>query len=261
MKRIVQFSTGLASAEVARREVERWGTDAVVLLTADTRVEDPDNWRFAHEVVDRLGPVEWLIMSDGRTPMRVGRDNRVVPSDRMDVCSRVLKRELLRRYIESRFDPELDTVVLGFDWTEPHRLDKARPRWEPWRIDAPLCEPPYVDKADLIEQFRSDGIEPPRLYAQGFQHANCYGACVRAGQAAWALLLRTNPRVYAEWEAEEELTRKVLEKDVSILSDRRGLKPGEKRRPLPLKVFRERLEREEGYDRSDWGSCNCMGVS
>lgn len=257
MRRVVQFSTGLASAEVARREVARYGPGCVVLLTADTRAEDPDNWRFAHEVVDRLGPVEWVVLADGRTPMQVGRDNRVVPNDRMDVCSKVLKRQLLRKYIEGRFDHERDAIVLGFDWTEPHRLAKARPRWEPWHIEAPLVDPPYVDKSEMIEQFRADGIEPPRLYAQGFQHANCYGACVRAGQAAWALLLRTNPQVYAKWEGEEQETRVMLGKDVAILTDRRG----GKRKPLPLNVFRERLEREEGYDRSDWGSCNCMGAS
>lgn len=258
--RIVQFSTGVASAEVAMREVDTHGPAGVLLLTADTRVEDPDNWRFAHEVVDRLGPVRWEILADGRTPMQVGRDARCVPNDRMDVCSRVLKRELLRRWIDTHCDPATDTIVLGFDWTEQHRLDKAAPRWAPFTVAAPLCDPPYVDKAELLAKFRGLGIEPPRLYRQGFQHANCYGACVRAGQAAWALLLRTNPAVYQRWEDDEEKTRAELGKDVAILSDRRNLAPGEKRRPLPLRVFRERLQAVPTlFDASDWGACNCMG--
>ena len=140
--RIVQFSTGLASAEVARREVEDHGPAGVLLLTADTRAEDPDNWRFAREVVGSLGGVEWVILADGRTPMQVGRDHRCVPNDRMDVCCRVLKRELLRRWIDEHCDSITDTIVLGFDWTEQHRLDRARGPWAPFAITAPLWTGP-----------------------------------------------------------------------------------------------------------------------
>src|SRR5580658_11077551 len=50
-KHLVQFSTGAASAEVAWRVVAEHGSDDVVLLTADTLVEDADNWRFAEEIV------------------------------------------------------------------------------------------------------------------------------------------------------------------------------------------------------------------
>ena len=53
MKHLVQFSTGVASAEVAWRLVAEHGPADVVLLTADTRVEDEDNWRFGREVAGR----------------------------------------------------------------------------------------------------------------------------------------------------------------------------------------------------------------
>jgi hypothetical protein len=254
-RRIVQFSTGVGSAEVARREVETYGAANVVLLTADTRAEDPDNWRFAHEVVDSLGSVQWVILADGRTPMQVGRDHRVVPNNRMAVCSRVLKRELLRDWVDDHCDPARDVIVLGFDWTEGHRLAQAAPHWEPFQVAAPLCEPPYLTKAQLLDRFRSIGIEPPRLYAAGFSHANCFGACVRGGQAQWERLLRTNAAVYARWEAEEERTRTMLGKDVSILRDRtRGIL-----RPLTLRVFRERLEAQPSlFDTDDEGACGCF---
>jgi len=42
-----QTTTGAASAEVAWRVVAEHGPENVVLLTADTLVEDADNWRFA----------------------------------------------------------------------------------------------------------------------------------------------------------------------------------------------------------------------
>lgn len=250
---VVQFSTGAGSAEVAWRVTEQHGADNVLLLTADTLVEDKDNWRFAREVAERLC-AEWVVLTDGRTPMQVGRDHRCVPNNRMAVCSRVLKRELLRRWIDEHCDPEATTIYLGFDWTETDRHDAASPHWHPYRIASPLISPPHVSKPDLLALFRYRGIKPPRLYEQGFTHANCGGACVRGGQAQWELLLRVNPGLYLEWEAEEEKTRAELGKDVSILRDRRGgtLKP------LPLSVFRQRLQAQPNlFDTDDWGACGC----
>lgn len=257
---VVQFSTGAGSAEVAYRVVAQHGPENVVLLTADTRVEDADNWRFACEVVADLGMPEWQILTDGRTPMQVGRDHRCVPNNRMAVCSRILKRELLNDYMTSRWlrdegatSPAGVTVYLGFDWTEEHRLIAHRSH-SPWHVEAPLCDPPYLTKAQMLEAFRAIGIEPPRLYAMGFSHANCGGACVRGGQAQWELLLRVNPSRYREWEAEEHETRVMLGKDVTILRDRaRGTST-----PLSLRSFRERLERSPSlFDSDEWGACGC----
>lgn len=252
-RHIVQFSTGLASAEIAWRLVDQHGPDDVLLLTADTRVEDEDNWRFARQIVDRLG-CEWVILADGRTPMQVGRDLRVVPNNRMAVCSRVLKRELLRRWINEHCDPAETVIYLGFDWTEQHRIAAAVEPWRPYTVAAPLADPPYVSKPDLIGAFRARGIEPPRLYRYGFPHANCGGACVRGGQAQWERLLRVHRARYLAWEDEEEKTRALLGKDVAILRDRRGGTV----KPLTLRAFRERLEAQPDlFDCDDWGACGC----
>lgn len=177
----MNFSTGIASAEVAWRVVAEHGPDDVVLLTADTRAEDDDNWRFGREVAARLG-CEWVILADGRTPMQVGRDHRCVPSNRMAVCSRVLKRELLDRWRNEHCDPADTVIYLGYDWTEPHRVEAARGHWDPWTVDCPLVRAPYLWKQQLLDLFRERGIEPPRLYGMGFAHANCGGggACAAA---------------------------------------------------------------------------------
>lgn len=256
VRHIVQFSTGLGSAEVARRVVERYGVETTVLLTADTMVEDEDNWRFAREVVTYLGDPEWIIRADGRTPMQVGRDHRAVPNNRMAICSRILKRELLRKWLNDNCDPATDIIYLGFDWTEQHRWDASLEPWRPWTIAAPLMDAPYMQKADLINWWREHAsIEPPRLYAQGFHHANCGGACVRGGQAQWALLLRVDRPRYLEWEAEEEETRALLQADVAILKDRTGGTST----PLSLKSFRQRLDLQPSlFDGDEWGACACF---
>lgn len=251
---LVQFSTGIGSAEVAARVVERHGVGNTVLMTADTLVEDGDNWRFAEEAWRYLGSPRWVKLADGRTPMQVGRDEGLVPNNRMAVCSRILKRELLRDHIDEHYPPESTVIYEGYDWTEPHRFDRAVEPWKPYELKAPLMEAPYQQKAELLQAWRNRGIEPPRLYAQGFAHANCGGACVRAGQASWALLLRVNPKRYADWESDEEDIRASLGKDVSILRDRRGGQT----KPLPLRVFREQMKSHPSmFDGSDWGACGC----
>ena len=254
MKHLIQFSTGAASAEVAWRVVAEHGPADVVLLTADTLAEDDDNWRFAKEVVARLG-CEWITLADGRTPMQVGRDERCVPSNRMAVCSKILKRKLLDAWRAEHYDP-VDTIVyLGYDWTELHRVEAAPKHWAPWTVRCPLTEPPHLWKQQILDLFRDRGIEPPRLYGYGFQHANCGGACVRGGQAQWQLLLRVNRTRYLEWEAEEETSRAELGKDVSILRNRTGGTTTS----LSLQTFRERIERQPSlFDEDDWGACGCM---
>jgi hypothetical protein len=145
-------------------------------------------------------------------------------------------------------------VYLGFDWTEPERHTRAIPHWKPWTIVSPLLNPPYVSKPDLLDLFRARGIEPPALYAQGFPHANCGGACVRGGHAQWDLLLRVNRPRFLEWEAEEQTTRELLGKDVSILRDRT------KGSLVPLTLTRFREERDSQvslFDADDWGACGC----
>jgi hypothetical protein len=254
VKHLVQFSTGVASAEVAWRVVARHGPGDVTLLTADTLAEDEDNWRFAREVHGRLG-CQWVILADGRTPMQVGRDEKCVPNNRMAVCSKILKRELLRTWIDANCDPDGTIVYLGYDWTEPHRAEAARKPWAPWNVQCPLTERPNLWKHQLFGLFRDRGIEPPRLYGFGFEHANCGGACVRGGQAQWSLLLQVNRSRYLEWEAEEEASRELLGKDVSILRDRTDGTTT----PLSLRSFRERIERQpELFDADDWGACGCL---
>ena len=70
----------------------------------------------------------------------------------------------------------------------------------------------------------------------------------------WALLLQVNRPRYLDWEAEEQQSRDMLGKDVSILRDRNGRTA----KPLTLRTFRERIERQSSmFDADDWGACGC----
>lgn len=262
VKHLVQFSTGLSSAEVAWRLTGQHGPESVVLMTADTLREHPDNWRFAREVVARLG-CEWIKLTDGRTPMQAGLDSKCVPNNSMAVCSKILKRELLRKYLDEHYNAAADTVYIGYDWSEPHRITKSEQFWAPWTMKAPLAEPPFATPLQAL--FRSRGIEPPELYKYNLPHSNCGGMCVRGGMAQWAAGLERDRETYLEWECEEEKSRTALGKDVAILRDRRKAvvaKHG-KAQPISLRTFRLSIERkiplfgDDPYDPDDWGACGC----
>lgn len=251
MKHVVSFSGGIGSWAAAQRVRERHGVDDLILLFADVKMEDEDTYRFLRDAANNIGG-EFVVISEGRDPWAVFRDERILTS-RLDPCSKLLKRELLDRWIKERFAPDQCVRYIGIDWTEQHRLEAARPRFAPYTVEAPLCEPPLLSKADLIAQARAQGLEPPRLYALGFQHGNCGGFCVKAGQAQFAQLLRTFPERYRYHESKEQELRETLGPNAYILRDRRGGTT----KPLTLRDFRLRMEAQETFDKHEWGGCGC----
>lgn len=253
MKHLVQYSTGTTSAEVARIVIEAHGLDDVILITADTLIEDPDNWRFAHEAHEWLGSPAWVKLTDGRHPMQAGRDARAIPNTRWDICSRVLKRELIRGWLEATYHPRKCIVYLGFDWWETERWEGAQRHWPPFRVAAPLMDT-TLDKRAIFDLWRARGIEIPRLNREGFPHANCGGGCVKAGMSEWDRLRRLHPDRFAWWEAQEQETRDHLGKNVTILRSRRGGTST----PVTLRTFRERQEMQpELFTEEDTGACAC----
>lgn len=256
MRHIVMFSGGIGSDEAARRvkaSVDDPGQ--ITLLFADTRMEDEDLYRFRDQSA-RAHNLHLEVTADGRDPWGVFFDVRFLGNSQADPCSRILKRELLRKWLESNCSPDSTIVYLGMDWMEQHRVDGARDRWEPWTVRFPLTERPYEFKNVWMERSRAAGVEPPRLYQHGFPHNNCGGFCIKGGQAQFALLLRTYPERYAYHERREQELREHLGKDVAILRDRRG---GETK-PLTLRDFRLRLQSDaRAFDGQDWGACACMG--
>lgn len=281
MKRaVVQFSGGVGSWAAAKRTAAQFGAENTTLLFADTLIEDEDLYRFIDDAVADVG-AEFVRIADGRTPWEVFRDVRYIGNTRIDPCSMVLKRNLLRAWIEEHCDPRDTAVVLGIDWSEVHRYQRAIPRWEPYKLLAPLCDESEFGKMKdaYLAELAEAGIEPPRLYAMGFPHNNCGGFCVKAGMAQFELLYRKMPERYAMHEAEEQRFREAIGKDVSILRDRsKGAirqymidNPGYsdhgdevsvqdvKAVPLTLRRFRERLETKEPalFDQDDWGGCGC----
>jgi hypothetical protein len=250
---VVMFSGGAASWAAARRIADQHGTDGMTLLFSDTMTEDEDLYRFIGAAAADIG-VPLTTVSDGRDIWQVFKDERYLGNTRADPCSRILKRELTRKWLSENADPETTTIVLGLDWTEMHRAERATKAWEPWRVECPLTEAPYRVRAELLADLEGRGIRPPRLYSLGFAHNNCGGGCVKAGQSHFVQLLQVFPARYAEWEQKEEEVRQHIGSDVSILRDRTD----DETRPLTLARLRERVESGVALPLWEVGGCACF---
>lgn len=253
MKHIVSFSGGICSWAAAKRIVEKYGTQDVVLVFADTKMEDGDLYRFINEAAANVG-VPLTVIADGRDVWQVFHDERYLGNSRADPCSRILKRSLMDSWVSEHYTPDEAHISVGLDWTEAHRLTRFQERMKPWIVEAPMTEPPYLTKDQMIEWLRAEGIEPPRLYAMGFPHNNCGGFCIKAGIDNFRLLLHTMPERYKYHEGKEQELREYLGKDVAILRDRTG---GESK-ALTLKTLREREECLPMPLGNDFGGCGCM---
>jgi hypothetical protein len=248
----VSFSGGVGSWCAAKRVAERHGTADLTLLFCDTKIEDADTYRFLRESAANVGG-QLVEIADGRTIWDLFRDERFLGNTRVDICSRVLKRELADQWLRDHCDPSDTVVYVGIDWSEPHRFTRLAARKLPWIYEAPLLEAPYLTKTEMHEWAEREGLRKQRLYQIGMAHANCGGGCVKAGVGHFARLLAADPERYAEWEANEANLRADLG-DVSILRDRAG---GDVK-PLPLSALRERIEAGYQPDLFEIGGCGCM---
>jgi len=250
MKRVVQFSGGLCSYFAASRVIGEHGPEDVTLLFADTLIESPGLYRFLEASAAYLEmPVTRI--SEGRTPWQVFKDERFLGNSRVDLCSRVLKRELCRKWIEDNCTLGDTILYVGISWDEG-RIDEIRERWKPWPVEAPMCDRPFLMKCNMISWAKRQGLPLSEAYTDGFPHDNCGGGCIKAGQAQFAMLYKIRPTVYADWEANEADVIAHLGKNVSILKDRRGGTT----KPMTLAAFRERIETGD-YDKDEWGGCGC----
>lgn len=266
MKHVVCYSGGIGSWMTAKIVSDRHGPENMVLLFADVKGnnesehlgEDPDNYRFIRETAAQFGS-ELVWLNEGRSIWQVFHDKRFLGNSRLASCSHELKQKPTRKWLTDNCDPDSTTVYVGISWDEIHRLPAIEKAYQGFGFTAkaPLCEPPYLDKQQMLSACRAEGIEPPSSYARNYSHSNCGGFCVRAGQAQFRLLLQDNRERFLFHEQEEQNIRDYLDKDVSILTETINNEPI----PLTLRSFRERQDSQPGlfdFDQFDFGGCGCF---
>jgi 3'-phosphoadenosine 5'-phosphosulfate sulfotransferase (PAPS reductase)/FAD synthetase len=201
----VSLSGGVASAVAGDLAIRRYGRDAITFWFSDVKWEDHDNYRFIQDCMQRWGG-ELVTYTDGRTPLQVAEDHHIIPNQRIAPCSLELKIKPFVKFLATQ--PKPLTVLLGLDWKETHRMARPKASYEAIEgvtVDYPLMWKP-IEFRPYQEVVRSWGIEPPRMYAAGFSHANCGGRCVKQGVGDWNRLRFWEPERFAEvrdWEQEQ----------------------------------------------------------
>lgn len=252
MKHIISYSGGLGSFATAYRVVEAQGAENCLLLFTDTKTEDEDLYRFLDESSKAL-KVNLEIISDGRNIWEVFESVSFMGNSRIDPCSRILKRELARKWMNKNFTPENSILYVGIGWEEEHRIDRIKNNWLPFTVKAPMLDAPYLEKSDVIQILKDIGISPPRLYGLGFPHNNCGGFCIKTGQAQFKMLYEKLPGRY-HWH--EERQEKLFEK-IGNHGFIRMVVDG-KTNYLSLKQFREHLDAKKEVDLFEVGGCGCF---
>lgn len=265
MKYIVNFSGGWCSFWAAWRTIDRHGPANTVLLFADVLIEHADLYSF-NETAARILGVPITRISVGKSPWQLFREEGLIGNTRSPICSIRLKREPLNEWMGAHYmlhrhqsDVFLEdaTVVLGFDWTEFHRVTEFQDIHPHWRVSSPMVNEPLWNKCDMQREGEKLGLKTPTLYKLGFPHNNCGGACVKAGISQFVHLYKVLPATFQEWEREELLTIEEFKRRgieiYTVLRDRRGGTT----KPLRLHDLRLRIEAGEEFDKHDWGGCGC----
>lgn len=203
---------------------------------------------------ERMPRLHWLM--DGRDVWQVFNDQKYIGNNRIDPCSKYLKREVIKRFRNGNFDREKTILYFGIDWTEAHRLDGEKGlarRLPEWFICAPFCDL-CISKPEIGDLCRSLGVQPSRSYATGAAHDNCHLFCVKSGQAQFRLLLKHAPDVYDFHERKELDWRAKHQKPIAII--RRQKK--HVKEYITMRQFREEIEAGTAkIDPFDFGGCGC----
>lgn len=94
-------------------------------------------------------------------------------NSRIASCSKILKSRQARIWLKENYKPDECKLYLGIDWTEIHRKPAIEKNWQPYTVEFPMCEKPYLTKDKMQEELEKIGIKVPKLYTLGFSHNNC----------------------------------------------------------------------------------------
>lgn len=259
MKHIVSVSGGVGSYFTLKRILEKANKDDVIAVFMDTLAEDGDLYRFLDDIEKKFD-ISIVRLCVGKTPLELAFERKYLWNSRIAECSIKLKSKPFRDWLKSNFNPDECILYLGIDWTETHRKAAIVRNYEPYEVRFPMCDKPYLDKNEMVELLKQEGIEIPRLYKLGFAHNNCKGCCVKAGIGQYRNLLIKDRITYLEMENKEQAFRQKYQNDVSILK-RKG-------KTFTLRELREIVE-NEGTQMSlfepltkeecnDIGGCSCF---
>ena len=175
--------------------------DVDVYAYCDTSAEDIDNARFLEDLEKHLATeivrLKSPVFAD---TWDVWEKRQYIAGIAGAPCSGALKGHPRRL-----FQRDDDIHVFGYTVEEKARAKRFATSWGDLTLEFPLIEH-SIDKAGCLALLEKAGLEPPRLYAMGFDHSNCIPCPKATSPAYWALVRQTHP---AEFERMVVLSRKL----------------------------------------------------
>ena len=230
---LVWYSDGAASACAARLAVEKYGDRCEVIKCDTTADEHPDNLRFRREVEAWIGREVTLIGSDDFGSINdVFEQTRYMAGIAGARCTTELKKLPRMRYQD--FD---DVHVFGYTADEHSRIERFEANNPELTCDWILREQ-FVRKKDCHRMLREAGVEPPAMYALGFDHNNCLGCVKATSPGYWN---RTRQHFPGAFERRARQSREIGARLVRVEGER---------------VFLDELDPDVGLDLPD-GDIEC----
>lgn len=202
---VASFSTGASSAVSVWRALESFGRENVDIVFADTQWEDADNYRFLEDCEQIYGK-RVIRLVDGRTPQEVWQKRQIIPNNQIAPCTYELKLKPIQAHVKTlQARGYRVTMAIGMNPRDESRgrLESPRRNWGELGclVEYPLLWRTPVYDAEAV--VKSWGVQPPRMYQMGFEHANCKGRCPKAGVKSWRRTLTHFPDAFAgvaNWE-------------------------------------------------------------
>lgn len=207
IKACVHFSGGLMSWGAAKLACDKYGKENVVLLFSDVGVEDPDVYRFLVQGAAALGArLQIVRMNEGGPyikPWDLAFLRKKIPNWKIGLCSGELKKQPADKWQKENLN-DGTPIIIGFSIEEIERIERFKKRKDRYIYEFPLAEKPYTSICQIREWLKEYNIAEPKMYSEGFNHANCAGACFKAGVSHWARLYKERPEIFAYHEAKEK---------------------------------------------------------
>ena len=126
MKHVVNFSGGAGSWMTAKRVAERYGTDNLVLLCADTGSEADDWYDFVQAAAADVGGQLVMVSEEKYGDIwEQAFAKNLMPSIYRGWCTIERKIKPMQKWREANCSKDDTIIYFGYDWSEQHRIDKV----------------------------------------------------------------------------------------------------------------------------------------
>lgn len=293
---VVSIGGGLSSTiELPQIVIDKYGSSNVHLVIAALAGEHDDLWRLVDEAERRFnkpvtrvsyrpaakGLPKYLVDAPEAMwlePWEIFNQVNLIGNTRRDPCSKLLKRDTLRRYILDYYPPQFTVLHVGITTDEIDRTIAVRGHWQRlgYAVEFDLASEDKLEQARVKALTSLDKAQraydllgwTPELYAQNATgHNNCGGFCVKAGKAAMARLLMSNPDLYYYHAERERLWNDQRGTFYTVMRDQYTDKDGLRRsKPLTMYDFADRIlaqpEQISLFDDGNMTGCvSCSAVA